>query len=212
MNAVRNCCLFLLVLIALQACKTNTKVDAYGFNTDKYQRQRTSHIKNVFYHSYWTGYNLYPKNTQTITIDTTHQTTAIVCDTFRLYLTNDAIKYQSIFTSGLISPKDIYCGIGQTCTEHDDGWRYIDGSKAHKDEIHGLRGVSSTIDYIKEIKYSLAKPHRRRFVFHVPDNWNTGFAVYLIELTNKKANTKTNLETFIAGATLTFFDKAWMEI
>jgi hypothetical protein len=212
MYAVRNCCLILLVLIALQACKTNTKVDEYGFNADKYQRQRTSHIKNVFYQSYWTGYKIYSKNTQTITVDTTQQRTAIVCDTFRLYLTNDAIKFKSIFTLGLISPKDIYCGIGQSCTEHDDGWRFDDGSKAHKDEVHGLSGVSSTIDYFKEIEYNPKRIHKRRFVFHVPANWNTGFAVYLIELTNKKANAKTDLETFIKGATLTYYQFAWGEI
>jgi hypothetical protein len=211
MNALRNCCLILLVLIALQACNTNTKVDAYGFNADKYQRQRTSHIKNVFYQSYWTGYKIYPKNTGAVTVDTTHQSIAIVCDTFRLYLTNDAIKYQSIFTSGLISPKDIYCGIGQTCTERDDLWSHIAGSRSSKGKPRNP-GVYSTIDYIKEIKYTFAKPHRRRFVFHVPDNAPSGFAVYLIELTNKKANNKTNLENFIAGATLTFYYKAWMEI
>lgn len=197
--------------IIIISCKTNTKVDEYGFNADKYQRQRTSHIKNVFYQSYWTGYKIYPKKTQAITIDTSHQSIAIVCDTFRLYLANNAIKYKSIFTSGLISPKDIYCGIGQSCTEHDDLWSHIAGSLSSKGKPRN-EGVFSTIDFTKEIKYTLSKPHKRRFVFHVPANWNIGFAVYLIELTNKKANAKTDLETFIKGATLTYYQFAWGEI
>lgn len=212
MNAVRNCCLILLVLIALQACKTNTADDDSDFNEKKYWRQRSAKLKDAFYYNYWPNARVYPKNTQTVTTDTVKGSTAIICDTFRLYLTDDAIKYKSIFTSGLISPKDIYCGIGQTCTMHDDGWRLDDGTMAHKGDVFGFKGVSSTIDNFKEIEYFPAHSHRRRFVFHVPANWNTGFAVYLIELTNKKANAKTDLETFIKGATLTYYQFAWGEI
>jgi hypothetical protein len=212
MNAVRNCCLILLVLIALQACKTNTAGDGSDFNEKKYWRQRSAKLKDAFYYNYWPNARVYPKNTQAVTTDTVKGSTAIICDTFKLYLFDEAVNFKSIFTSGLISPKDIYCGIGQSCTEHDDGWRFDDGSKAHKDEVHGLSGVSSTIDYFKEIEYNPKRIHKRRFVFYVPANWNTGFAVYLIELTNKKANTKTDLETFIKGATLTYYQFAWGEI
>ncbi|UPT67122.1 MAG: hypothetical protein M0D57_22425 [Sphingobacteriales bacterium JAD_PAG50586_3] len=199
------------ISILIISCKTNAASDDYSFNEKKYWRQRSAKLKKTFYYNYSTNSRVYPKNTQPVTTDTIKTAFVITVDSVRLYLFEDAIQFKTIFTSGLITPKDVYCGIGKDCGLHDEGWRYDDGSK-RLDELWGFKGKYSTIDTFQEIKYFPTRAHRRRFVFHIPANQNTGFAVYLVELTNKKATTKTDLETFIKGATLTFYEYAWGEI
>lgn len=69
--------------------------------------------------------------------------------------------------------------------------------------------VSFTISNFEELTFLSKNVRQKRFRFWLFINGFCNPVVCFIELTNDKANDKTDTETFIKAATLTFFRNAW---
>jgi len=115
-----------------------------------------------------------------------------------------------IFTNGILYPQLI---IG-------DEKNRLPQSKAELDSLCGserlayflAKNDSLKISDFKELKFLSITPKKKRFTFWV---YNSGFMnpqVYFIELTNKKATKKTNMDAFINGSQLTYLKAGWLII
>jgi hypothetical protein len=69
-----------------------------------------------------------------------------------------------------------------------------------------------TISNFEELKFLNHSPTQKRFRFWLNRNTLLNPTVCFIELTNQNATDKTDLETFISGALLTFYKEGWIII
>jgi len=68
------------------------------------------------------------------------------------------------------------------------------------------------ISGFEEMKSLSKQPTSKRFKFSTSRKGLLNPTVYLIEVTNEQATSKTNIKDFIAGCSLTFFMEGWVQI
>ncbi len=68
------------------------------------------------------------------------------------------------------------------------------------------------ISGLEEMKSLSKQPTSKRFKFSTSKKGLLNPTVYLIEVTNEQATSKTNIKDFIAGCSLTFFMEGWVQI
>ena len=105
-------------------------------------------------------------------------------DKYFLVLTAD--KYKPIFSSGIFYPTII---AGQS-----------------------KRDCKLAISNFEELKFLNHSPTQKRFRFWLNRNTLINPTVCFMELTNQSATNETDIETFISGATLTFYKEGWIII
>ncbi len=104
----------------------------------------------------------------------------------KYFLVWTADKFKPIFSSGIFYPTII---AGQS-----------------------KRDYKLTISNFEELKVSNLPPTQKRFRFWLNRNTLLNPNVCFIELTNQNATDKTDIETFIKGASLTFYKEGWIII
>jgi len=119
--------------------------------------------------------------------------------------------YKSIFTTGLISGQLIYFALDSSCKPR----RKMKMTNAETGELiiykkWGWSGNLIEITSIEEIKYIKNKPTQRKFKFLVHEY--NGYDVFLMELTNEKANKDTDMEIFIKDASVSFLARIYSVI
>ena len=122
---------------------------------------------------------------------------------------NTPKELKAIFSSGLFYPAII---TGDT--------KPVVRSQAELDTLSTSQKVfynmtfsdSLTISEFEELKFLTKSNTQKRFRFWLFRKGVANPTVCFIELTNDKANDKTELTTFINGATLTFFKSSWIVI
>ena len=164
---------------------------------------------------YWYHEQNYLKYSGNISNDTTHSTTFIMFDSVRVYLFGKTSKYKSVFNSGLVSGQMLYCAMDSSCKPYGNLFELTDSKTGEPivQDLWGWTGHTIIIDYFEELDYVRCKPTQRRFKFWVYPykiRFNGANNIFLLELTNDKADSKTDIETFIKGARVTFVKKAWM--
>jgi hypothetical protein len=104
----------------------------------------------------------------------------------KYFLVWTADKFKPIFSSGILYPTII---AGQS-----------------------KRDYKLTISNFEELKFLNHSPTQKRFRFWLNRNTLLNPTVCFIELTNQNATDKTDIETFIRGASLTFYKEGWIII
>jgi hypothetical protein len=123
-------------------------------------------------------------------------------------------ELRAIFNKGIFYPEVMA-----------ESFKYQQKSKVNKDSLIAWHGKDiSEVKYLipkvdsvwitnfNEMKFLEASPKQKRFKFWL---FRKGFAnptIYFMELTNRKATSKTGLLSFIDGAKLTFFQQGWVVI
>ena len=124
-------------------------------------------------------------------------------------ITNTTKELKPIFSSGLFYP-NIIMGSAKSIIK----------SQAELDTLSTLqkmfynmsRSDSLTISEFEELKFLTKSYTQKRFRFWLFRKGTANPTVCFIELTNDKANSKTDLTTFINGAALTYFKSGWIVI
>lgn len=122
---------------------------------------------------------------------------------FILYGVNDTLI--KIFTEGILYPQLI-----------DGGNSEIQKSDTLSASIFLISEYART-DYLKitnleELIFLSDSPKVKRFRFWLNRHTSSNPQVYLLELTNKDADSKTDLKEFIENSQLTFLKEAWIII
>ena len=104
----------------------------------------------------------------------------------KYFLVLTADKYKPIFSSGIFYPTII---AGQS-----------------------KRDYKLAISNFEELKFLNHSPTQKRFRFWLNRNTLINPTVCFIELTNQNATDETDIETFIRGASLTFYKEGWIII
>ena len=104
----------------------------------------------------------------------------------KYFLVWTADKFKTIFSSGIFYPT------------------IITGSRK--------RDYRLTISNFEELTVPNHSPTQKRFRFWLHRNSLLNPTVCFIELTNQNATDKTNIKTFIKGASLTFYKEGWIII
>lgn len=125
-----------------------------------------------------------------------------------LVVTNTSAELRKIIEKGLFYPSII---TGQIKTKTKSKAELDNLSEGEKLFYSLSRTDSLTISGLEELKF-LSKPTRRRFRFLLYRKSLLNPTVCFFELTNKEAIGKTDTETFIDGAVLTFFKAGWISI
>lgn len=208
----------ILLTMLLSSCSYTWKI----FTTTKgkrvvvkvYKNYELQHKMDLFYLFKSQGNRpLKPRYTGKITLDTARGTTYIIYDTCRISLRGKDTTYKEIFTTGLISPQNIYCQLDSACKspppyrikEDKDG-------KPVVEYYDGWAGPSIHIGNIKLITDIKYKGTQRRFELWVnpdPEVNHGGYDVFLLELINEHANEKTEMHEFIKGAQTNIFKRGW---
>ena len=124
-------------------------------------------------------------------------------------ITNTTKELKPIFSSGLFYP-NIITGDGKPIIK----------SQAELDTLSTLqkmfynmsRSDNLTISEFEELKFLTKSYTQKRFRFWLFRKGAANPTVCFIELTNDKANSKTELIAFINGAALTYFKSSWIVI
>lgn len=167
---------------------------------------------NVFKYHYTQFY--FAKYSGHIFTDTAKDDIYIQNDSIRVYLTGNTKKYKSIFTSGLISGQMIYCALDSNCKpveQHIFIHDRVTGKISYEDS-YGWIGHTIKIDSIQLLKNVHSKPNQRRFKLWVDPykfKYSYFYNIIFIELTNKNANSSTEFEKFVDGASTTFIKNTW---
>lgn len=179
----------------------------------KYEQNELKRENSFFKHRYQPKtYKKYPGN---ISFDTTHGSTFIQFDTIRVYLFYNTDTLKSIFTTGLLSAQMIYCAIDSSCMATPEIEAFDSIGKPVIFDLWGWTGHTITIDFFKLLTNVDSKPTQRRFKFWVYPykiRMNGGNDILFLELTNENADEKTDIETFIKGAKVTFLKRGWSMI
>jgi hypothetical protein len=125
-----------------------------------------------------------------------------------LVVTNTSEEFKKIIEKGLFYPSVI---TGQVKTKTKSKEELDSLSEEEKMFYNLSRTDSFTISDLKELRF-LNKPTRKRFRFLLYRKSMLNPTVCFFELTNKEATGKTDTETFINGAVLTFFKAGWISI
>jgi hypothetical protein len=125
-----------------------------------------------------------------------------------LVVTNTSEEFKKIIEKGIFYPSVI---TGQVKTKTKSKEELDSLSEEEKLFYNLSRTDSFTISDLEELKF-LNKPTRKRFRFLLYRKSMLNPTVCFFELTNKGATGKTDTETFINGAVLTFFKAGWISI
>ena len=176
-------------------------------NERKYEKDERK-LDRIFFKNFYRS-KTYSKYSGSISSDTIHHSTYIQFDSIRVYLFEHTDKYKSIFISGLVSGQMIYCALDSSCRAIEELETYSNG-KPYIHSLWGWTGHTIKIDYFELLNDVKSKSMQRRFKFWV-DGVGGGATVLILELTNEKADNKTDIESFIEGAKVTFLRQAWIE-
>lgn len=83
--------------------------------------------------------------------------------------------------------------------------------KIQKDWKSSFDIVSLKLSQLQDLQYFKNNIQVKRFKVISKNNNLPNSVIYFFELTNEKATAKTNLEDFVNGAKLTFFEQEWYE-
>lgn len=83
--------------------------------------------------------------------------------------------------------------------------------KIQKDWKSSFDIVSLKLSQLQDLQYFKNNIQVKRFKVISKNNNLPNSVIYFFELTNEKATGKTNLEDFVNGAKLTFFEQEWYE-
>lgn len=126
-----------------------------------------------------------------------------------LQIVNTSKELTNIFSKGLFYPAVITGDIKTVLKSKQELDTLSAGQKL---SYYFTRTDSLTISNFEELKFLTKNDTQKKFRFWL---FRKGFpnpTVCFIELTNYNASGKTNLTTFINGATLTFFKSGWIVI
>jgi hypothetical protein len=126
-----------------------------------------------------------------------------------LIVVNTATELNRIFSTGLFFPS-IITGNRKTIVKSK---QELDTLPIAQQVFYDLtRTDSLTISDVEELNFLTKTNTVKRFRFWLFRKGSANPTVCFFELTNKKANDKTDLTSFINGATLTFFKSGWVVI
>ncbi len=126
-----------------------------------------------------------------------------------LVVTNTTKKLRSIFLNGIFYPSII---TGQTKTKLK-GKEELDTLSVGEKALYNItRTDSLVITDLEEMTFLNKTPAQKKFRFWLFRKGILNPTVCFIELTNKMATEKTDIESFISGATLTFYKEGWIII
>lgn len=171
--------IFILILgFGLQSCKVTW--DQYGnrvwLKKDSNNGEYEKYDLKIFFRTQYKKQS-HPRYFGKITFTKGNDFTCVKFDSIPINISENANKYNLLFTSGLISAQ-----------------MFI-----------SLKKDTNTICCFEELNYLKYPPTKKRFKFLVFEPTIFNPFVYLMELTNENANEKTDLETFIKDSKLTFF-------
>lgn len=161
------------------------------------------------------GYNTqqYPVCNGNYSFDTANSKVFIQYDSVRVYLTDTTKELKTTFQKGLLSPHIIYCCNDSTCRIIKE--RRIITRSTGEPIIYnrlGWGGPEITITNLELLKNVHSKGNQRRFSISLYFNDQGLITVFFLELFNDNANRRTDLDTFIKGAQVTFIKNGWVEI
>ena len=124
-------------------------------------------------------------------------------------IVNTPKELKPIFSSGLFYPNIITGDTKSVIKSQAE----LDTLSTEQKVFYNLtRTDSLTISGFEELKFLTKANTQKRFRFWLFRKGTANPTVCFIELTNDKANDKTDLTTFINGAVLTFFKSGWIVI
>jgi len=179
----------------------------------KYEQDEIK-MENAFFKNQYHP-KTYKKYSGNIFTDTTHGSTFVQFDSIRVYLFEGTDSLKSIFTSGLLSGQMLYCTLDSSCEATPEIGMYDSLGKLFIEDLWGWTGHTIEIDYFGLLTNVKSKPTERRFKFWVYPykiRMNGGNDILFLELTNENADDKTDIETFIKGAKVTFLKRGWSMI
>lgn len=153
-----------------------------GESSENEGEREKSSIKKYFKENY--SPQLYSKYTGRIDCSIVNELDYVSYDSISVILDIENEIFKNIFISGLIS--------GQM--------------------LNTMNTDSITVCCFEELIYLKTKNSKRRFKFLVFHDNFMNPSVFLIELTNKESNKKTDWKAFIKGAELTFISSPWLQI
>ena len=124
-------------------------------------------------------------------------------------LTNTPKELKTIFSNGIFYP-NIITGDTKSVVKSQAELNTL--STVQKVFYNMARTDSLTISGLEELKFLTKSYTQKRFRFWLFRKGTANPTVCFIELTNDKANSKTDLTTFINGAALTYFKSGWIVI
>ena len=124
-------------------------------------------------------------------------------------LTNTPKELKTIFSNGIFYPNII---TGDTKSVVKSQAELDTLSTVQKVFYNMARTDSLTISGLEELKFLTKSYTQKRFRFWLFRKGAANPTVCFIELTNDKANSKTELIAFINGAALTYFKSSWIVI
>ena len=124
-------------------------------------------------------------------------------------ITNTTKELKLIFSSGIFYPTII---TGDTKSIVKSQKELDTLSVAEKYFYNVARTDGLTISGFEELKFLTKSNTQKRFRFWLFRKGSANPTVCFIELTNDKANSKTDLIAFINGAALTYFKSSWIVI
>jgi len=131
-------------------------------------------------------------------MDTMNRETYFKFDTITVHLAKACDSYKNVFSEALVFPKMIYCELDSSCNPPINNLESTGLKISVYDKNIFIRSF-------KEYHHQRVKPTQRRFEFCTNTTNGTGFYIFILELTNDHANKKTDLDTFIKGARVTYF-------
>ncbi len=171
-----------------------------------YEKRQDYQIRCAFKYQY--KEESHKKYAGSILSDTIQDMIYFQFDTVRTYLSGDAVKFQNIFSEGLLYNQMIYCVNDSLCRiPKEREFINIETGKPTLIDFYGWTGPKLLISDFKELNYGTSKTVKR-FRFNI--SYSNGFSVYVLELQN--SNKPTNLDIFIEGAKVTFLEYGWTEI
>ncbi len=194
-----------LIILIIQSCAYNAeKLEAKMWK--RMDRKDNQQYKYAFKH--WNKGRTYQQYSGQIISDTSSDVTIIQFDSIRVILYSKDVKFKSIFTSGLVSGQMIYCARNSDCTP-PKVFKMIDKKTGEQiyPRLSDWKGHTINAGDFEELKTIKSKPTQRKFKFLVYPSTiilNGISDIFLLELTNTNANNKTDLETFIKDARVTF--------
>lgn len=126
-----------------------------------------------------------------------------------LTVVNSSRELRVIFASGLFYPSII---TGNNKTERKSKAELEKLTTGEKVFYEMTRTDSFSISDFEELPSLSKSPRQRRFRFWLYSPGSHNPSVCFIELTNQNSTGKTDLETFIKGAELTFYKEGWIII
>jgi len=174
-----------LTILIIQSCKQSSSIFKQNDkdNSSKFDTQG-EYEQNYITNCFKGKYQThsYPKYPGQIIVEKQSDLICIRYDSISVCINRGDSSYLSMFTSGLV--------YGQ---------------------LLPILSTASNIE-LEELTYLKTKPTQHRFKFTVfqPNFMNP--SVFLLELTNTKADKNTDFKTFTKDAEVTFISKAWIQI